>query len=516
MSEVHGPTTTGSAASPPTAASPSPSTGSDDGAPGSVSTTSVSATTGTEARAHAVQSSFLEAAPAASSELQPPPLFGGGSLLPFHGRENVFSAPATTLLQSEPSSVGPDPSIESDVIAEFDRFLSTEPGPDDVRQFVAELSPTDRERLASERAEFGGGLDGAPAALRDLANRQLMQRDLERLQEKAEANTLTDLERRALENIRALQSAIAKVEARSDPATGEPLASQLYGYDPFAFGGDGRAAVTVGDLDAADHVAVMASGLGSSLARMDARKTLSVYTESRERSVDTRESIAVLDWVGYDAPSGGLLSGDAAAVVTQRMARAGAEQVAGDVEGLRSMRGDRVPHLTVIGHSYGATTVAIAADEFGLAADDLILLGSPGTGDATNANELTTGWDHTWVGSASRDFVTSLAVTGLVDPTQILAAVHGVPPELLGADPAEDDFNAQRFQAESVDRGNGWNIPDHLSDRYYGEGTESVFNVAAIVTGRYDRVLRAEPRRDPWYAPLQDPERHRTPREMSP
>lgn len=517
MSEVHGSTSAGSTLPSSSAAPSSPSTTGGDGALGSVVNATLSGTTtGTEARAHAVQTTFLEPALAASTESQPPPLFGDGLLLSFRDHENGFSTASSALPKSEPSPANADSDLESDAIAAFDRLISDESEPDEVWRFFAELGPVERERLTTERADVVGNLDGAPAAMRDRANRQLLQRDLERLEAKAQAGTLARLGRQALENIHTVQSAIAKIEARSDPGTGEPLASQLYSYEPFAFGGDGRVAVSVGDLDAADHVAVMASGLGSSMDRMDARNALSVYTESRERSVDTRESIAILDWVGYDAPSGGLLRGDAAAVVTQRMARAGAEYLTGDVEGLRSMRGDQVPHLTVIGHSYGATTAAIAADEFGVAADDLVLLGSPGTGHATNAEDLTTGWDHTWVGSASRDFVTSFAVTGLVDPMQILAAVHGIPPELLGADPAEDDFDAQRFRAESVDRGNGWNTADHLSDRYYEEGAESLFNVAAIVTGNYDRVLRAEPRRDPWYAPLQDPERHRTPRAMSP
>lgn len=512
MSEVHSSTATGSSASPSSAAPPSPPATGGDGAFGSVTNASPNgATTGTDARAQAVQTTFLEPASTASAGYQPPPLFAGGALLPFRNHESGFSAASNALPRSEPSLARADPDVESDTIAEFDRLVGDDPEPDEVQRFFAGLSPVEGERLATERAEAMGNLDGAPAALRDMANRQLMQRDLQKLEAKAQTGKLTSLESQALENIRAAQRSIATIEHETDARTGEPLTAQLYEYDPWAFEGDGRAAVSVGDLGAADHVAVTVSGFGLEMARMDATDSLNIFVESQASALGSGDRVAVLAWVGYDAPSGGLLRGDAAGVVTQRMARAGAERLVDSVDGLHAMRGGDATHLTVIGHSYGATTATIAADEFDLAVGDLILLGSPGTGRASDANDLTTGRDHTWVGSASRDFVTSLGVTGAMDPTQVLAAVHGVPPELLGADPAEDDFHAQRFQAENIDRGDGWNITDHLSDRYFGEGTESLYNVAVIVTGAYDGVLHAEPRRDPWYAPLQDPERQRIP-----
>lgn len=513
MSEVHGSTATGSTAPPSTPAPPSPSTVGDDGALRSITTTSLSAATAPEARAQAVQSTFLEPLSGESREVQSPPLFGDGSLLPFRNRENAFSAASTTSPQSESSYTGTDQSIESDGVAEFDRFLGDEPEPDDVRQFLADLNPADRERLAAERAEAIGKLDGAPAPLRDQANRRLMRLDLERLEAREAAGAFTPSERRALENIRAVQVSLQSVEQQTDWRTGEPLVAELYIYEPVAFGGDGRAAVAAGQLDSADHVSVIVPGLGTTTASMadTGDRAVHLYEQSRHASGD---SVAVLEWAGYDAPSGGLISGDMLGVATQRMARAGAHQLAQDVAGLQAMRGDTSMHLTVIGHSYGATTAAIAADELDLQADDLILVGSPGAGRAGDANELTTGRDHTWVGSASRDFVTLLAVTGWMDPTQVVAGAHGIPPELLGSDPAEGDFHAQRFQAEHVGRGDSWNLNDHI-DRYFEERTESLYNMASIVTGNYEHVQRAEPRRDPWYAALQDPERHRAPREIS-
>jgi len=197
------------------------------------------------------------------------------------------------------------------------------------------------------------------------------------------------------------------------------------------------------------------------------------------------------------------------------MARDGAAILAADVIGYRTARGDEQPHITVAGNSYGSSTTAISADEYGLEADDVILTGSPGAGGADDAEDLTAGRDHTWVGAASHDFVTSLGVTGWADPSQVgagLLSEFGLPTdtELMGDDPAEDEFAAQRFEAEHVDRldgthvdtdnpeqsvVDGWNVVDH--SRYYDPGTESLYNVAAVVTGNYDQVQHAEHRYDP-------------------
>src|SRR5690606_37283374 len=236
---------------------------------------------------------------------------------------------------------------------------------------------------------------------------------------------------------------------------------------------------------------------------------INVYQAAIKR---TDDKVAVLNWVGYDAPDGHgeteqdylshLDGDDLASVLNRDAATAGADLLAEDVAGIQAMRRDDDPHLTVAGNSYGSTTAAISADHDGLDADDLILTGSPGAGDADNADDLTTGNDHTWVGSASHDWITSLGVTGWIDPSsvhsQLLPKV-----DMMGNDPAEDTFDARRFTAEHPDRGEGWTITDHT--RYYDADGESLENVTSIVIGDYDAVERADHR----YDPLADPDVHK-------
>ncbi|MGH3453383.1 MAG: alpha/beta hydrolase [Nocardioidaceae bacterium] len=408
--------------------------------------------------------------------------------------------------------------------------------PEAMRRWWDSLSLAQQVAVMAAHPDRLGNADGLPAEVRDEANRFVMADDLALLEAKERDDTLTRLERNALANIRA---AIRNLEAREshiDPITGERTHTQLYIYEPYAFNGDGRLAIATGNLDAANHVAVMVPGMGTNVQGMGAGRSLNVYDESRWASGDT---VAVLDWVGYDAPSGTSLSNpDIIGVVNQKMARAGADLLAADVEGLRASRDDDPAHLTVIGNSYGSTTAGIAAGRFDLEADDLILTGSPGV-PVGDAGDLSTGHDHTWVGSASRDFVTSLGRTGWTDPSDV--AAHLIPGvELMGNDPAEDDFGANRFQAENVDRGGRWNIADH--SRYYDQNTESLYNVAAITTGQYGDVQEAQHRYDPladvhveWKVPkvfgvpvgppvptnvdvdmaMQDPERDRTPTQRS-
>jgi pimeloyl-ACP methyl ester carboxylesterase len=417
-------------------------------------------------------------------------------------------------------------------------MASRPPGtdPEAMRRWWDSLSLAQQVAVMAAHPEQLGNTDGLPAEVRDEANRLVLADDLVRLEAKERDGTLSRLERDALANIRKAISNLDARESHIDPISGEHTHAQLYIYEPYAFDGDGRLAIATGNLDSANHVAVMVPGMGSNVQGMSAGRSLNVYDESRWASGD---SVAVLDWVGYDAPSGtSLHNHDIIGVVNQRMARAGAEQLAADVDGLRASRADDPAHLTVIGNSYGSTTAGIAAGRFDLDADDLILTGSPGV-PVGDAGKLSSGHDHTWVGSASRDLVTALGRTGWTDPSDVAARlIPGI--ELMGNDPAEDDLGANRFQAENLDRGGHWNVADH--GRYYDQNTESLYNIAAISTGQYADVQEASHRYDPladvhveWKVPkvfgvpvgppvpthvdvdmaMQDPERDRTPTEIT-
>lgn len=370
--------------------------------------------------------------------------------------------------------------------------------PDQVVRWWASLSPSEQAELSARSPERLGGLDGLPAAARDQANRQLLAEDLVRLRTEIDAlagsTRVADQDRRRalldeLANAQNVETYLQRAEGREDPLTGEPMVAQLYIYEPGAFHGDGRVAIAHGDLDTARHVAVSVPGVTNDVAGMRAGNADNLYDETRYAS---DESVAVLNWMGYDAPS--IPGGDIVGAASRPMAIDGARHLTDDVAGLRSTWSGNDPptHLTVVAHSYGSTTASWAAASMGMRPDDLVLIGSPGAGPAGDASDLSTGRGHTYVGSNSRDPVTLLGETGWIDPTSVVAAPGGAV-ELLGRDPAEDDFGAVRFQAERP--GSGWNIDEHTS--YLGRGTESLYNIAAIVGGDPDEVMVADHRDDP-------------------
>jgi Alpha/beta hydrolase len=259
-----------------------------------------------------------------------------------------------------------------------------------MRKWWAGLSPAQRAAIMAAHPEWLGNTDGLPAEARDEANRIMLRENYEKVQAKlargTEKEDLTDAEK----NILKVWEMIKKREQHLDPYTGKPVPVQLYIYQPYKFDGDGRVAIAVGNLDEADHVAVNVRGGTNSQNFADPR-TLRMYDESRWASGD---SVAVLDWMGYDAPNSGTPDStvtDRADALSTAKAYAGADQLTADVEGLRASRSEDPAHLTVVGHSYGATVAAIAAEDHsaaegtpvatgqpGLDADDLVLIGSPG------------------------------------------------------------------------------------------------------------------------------------------
>jgi hypothetical protein len=395
-----------------------------------------------------------------------------------------------------------------------DAALDRMPGPGapaaDVNAWWDALSRAEQLAVIAASPGSVGNLDGIPAEARDAANRISLDRDLAEWTLLEERGVLTDDERRWLDNARSAQDAVDGIATGVDPITAEPVTSQLYVYDPAAFDGDGAVAVSAGDLDTADNVAVVVPGFGTDggSAPYQADRALTIHESTR--FLAPGETNATMFWIGYDAPDnlpwddGGW---DAAGVVGEGMAEGGGERLADAVDGLRASRDGDPAHLTAIGHSYGSTTTGHAAHDHGLPVDDLVFVGSPGVGGDTN-NAGDTGVDpaHVWAGTNSHDPIADLGNHGWVH----LETAFGAG---LGDDPAEDDFGANRFQAESTTRGEGsvagLSFGDH--SKYFDHDSESLYNISQVVNGDYDAVRQADHIHDPWYAGPGDPESDRTP-----
>jgi hypothetical protein len=374
-----------------------------------------------------------------------------------------------------------------------DEALATQPpagsSPEEVNEWWDGL--TRKQQLAIIAASRGaiGNRDGIPARDRHAANTVALDRDL------------ADDEFPWLDNARAADEARREIASRTDPVTGEPITAQILIYDPSAFEGDGRIAISAGDVGTADNVAVLVPGLGTDATSAPFYADRAVTLHEAARTLDDGQTNATLFWIGYDAPDN--LPWDAVSVLREDLAEAGGARLADTIDGLRAGRDGEPAHLTAIGYSYGSTTVGHGAHDEGLAADDLVVVGSPGLGGATDhASDLGIDPDHVWAGANSNDPVADLGNHGALH----LETFGGLG---LGDDPVEDDFGANRFQAESTSRGGLNPFADH--NKYFDHDTESLANIARIVNGDYVAVTRAGHVHDPWLGGPEDPEADREP-----
>ncbi len=342
-------------------------------------------------------------------------------------------------------------------------FPPPDSSPEWIRDWWRELSDSERDALLTDHPDLLGNLDGIPVTDRDRANRSLLCRDLA----DGVGTTLT--------NAQEVSEGLLVNGAR----TGSP--TYLVTYQPDRFGGQGRAAIAIGNPDTAIHTAVLVPGTGASVASgwlAEDTDHADLFNELASAAGDSA-STAVFAWMGYNAPDS-LID---PRVALPRLARDGGALLACDVSALRATAKPNA-HLTVVGHSYGATTVADAAAASGMRADDIVLTGSPGSDLAHTAADfhLPEG-GHVYVGAASTDPVTFIAGTrGELPATDIPSGLAG-----LGPDPAADGFGSTRFRAEVPGLGVAiWT--DHGS--YFTPGGESLYSIADIAAG--DGRLLAE------------------------
>ena len=354
------------------------------------------------------------------------------------------------------------------------------PGPDaspeEVHAFFASLTEAQREELVRTHPELIGPMNGVPVELRYEANRLLMERALPalRAERDAAAEALADaqadfdrwgaiphlngiLAGRVVGRTRALELAEAKLELTEEWARSE---RQFLFYDP---AGDGKVVEVMGDLSTADHVAVFVPGMANDISDFENIRTRGVNLQQAVAEGGDAD-VASIVWLGYDPPDDPrerLI--EIGGTVGSGPARAGGEDLPPFVAGILA---DRDRHVTVVSHSYG-TIVAGHALRNGVDAEDVIFAGSPGV-DADAAEELAHGYTP-WAAQTPDDPIDH------VPNVRVLGAGHGRDP----TDPA--------FGAEVFDTGTATGHSE-----YCKPGSESLRNIARIVTGRYDDVTLCE------------------------
>lgn len=225
-------------------------------------------------------------------------------------------------------------------------------------------------------------------------------------------------------------------------------------YDP---SGAGRIVEVFGNLDHADHVAIVVPGNAHDLASYrrntggasPRRNGMALHDALRDLAPGQR--CAVIVWLGYACPYGFV------AAASRRAAGDGARDLRTLVRWLPP-----AVRITVIGHSYGSLVGAVATtgdDRI----DDLVALASPGLG-VRHVDELRAR-ARVWATRHPRDWIRYFP------RGRIAGFGHG-------RQPTDPGFGARVFASDA------WG--GHAT--YYRQDGETVRNLVRIVVGAHDEV----------------------------
>lgn len=372
----------------------------------------------------------------------------------------------------------------------------TRGSPADHATWWRSLSTLQQERVIREHPEWIGNLDGVSFTARDLANRALLTTDRNRLlaeKQRLEAVLQGDWSFGVLTNDDAMldqvQDKLASIDV-IEATLAQSGARQLLLLD--LSHARAQAAIANGSIETADHVAVFVPGMKSNVTNTmkEYDKAMS-QLQQRAQSESIRAhpaqsaTTATVTWIGYQTPEVGrdLFNPDKS-VASDRTAKDGAALLVPFLRGIDASR-DHDAHLTLLGHSYGSTTAALALrKETGV--DDAVFFGSPGL-DTNHVKDLLLAPGHASAGHIDTGHiyyvearndpvgdVGALLPFG-VDPSHLEGIEHASARESTVVDPVTGEI---RHFTEST---------GHSS--YLVDKSTSQYNMSVIVAGVPNRTV---------------------------
>ena len=361
----------------------------------------------------------------------------------------------------------------------------------EVAAWWAALSDGQRRQVLGVHPEWVGNLDGIPARDRDVANRSMLRTESARLDgeiaaDQARLDALTAQPIRppggrgagaspaavaisvlagALAVKRERRAALAAVENTIDVDPNRQLLLLDITHER------PRAAVAVGDVDTATHVAVFTPGMTTAVSKdiggytKDMRAVRDKALFELDRAGRGGETVAAVTWIGYEPPDltfGDNLFSVRHNVALSQSARAGAVDLARFYEGIDASRPGHPPHLTALGHSYGSTTTGYALQKAD-GVDDALVFGSPGLGVA-DVGDLHVPAGHVAVLEAEGDSIADLG------------RFEADPNHLDGVTNLSSRSGAVPGTGEALTASTGHSA-------YLTPGTTSQYNIAVTVAG---------------------------------
>jgi hypothetical protein len=372
----------------------------------------------------------------------------------------------------------------ADGLQDSGEVLTTPPKngtPDQNAAWWNSLSAAGQAILLADHPDWLGNLDGLPGVVRDKANRARIpevRSDLQSQLVDAQSQLRHDEDdplnwldvARDKELVSDLTAKLSSLDAIGRII--EKPSHQLLTMD--ISGKRAQAAIAVGNVDTATHVAVFTPGFNSTV-----NGSLNGYDGNMAQLQQTAQllsntkgdggQVATVTWLGYDAPQtsevGNVIGGNS--VVSDHAAKVGAVKLDGFLNGIgASHDAQNTPlQLTALGHSYGSLTTGIALKQ-PTPVHDAVVFGSPGM-DIVGTKQLQVPDGHVYSMWAQDDPVPNLDV----------ADVFGVSPyDVPGID---------RMSTSAAMSALGQPLtPSSGHSQYLNNNTTSQYNIAAIVAGQ--------------------------------
>jgi hypothetical protein len=346
------------------------------------------------------------------------------------------------------------------------------------------VTSEERGRIIRDHPEWVGPRDGLPAADRDLANRTLLDRAeraargrIAALEAGAAARpdelgaggaavlglglseraTALELVRRRLDALRAVRGVLA----RRDGTRRRLLLVDVSGRHP-------RAAVAIGEVDTAEHVATFVGGFTTTVSG-DLDRYDRDLAQLRSSSLGmARGDVAIVTWLGYPAPQVDEVLSPSRTVISPAAAARGGDDLAAFVTGLDASRA--VPaDQSVLAHSYGSVVLSFALRR-PTGIDRVALFGSPGTGGAVRS-VVDTGLKPG-----------AFSVLGSIDDPVVASG------RLVLGPPAASVVGARALStyAPGGAGSEGGRRTSRGHSSYLKTGSDSAFNLATVVADRRD------------------------------
>ncbi|MEV3935588.1 alpha/beta hydrolase [Glycomyces sp. NPDC049804] len=370
-------------------------------------------------------------------------------------------------------------------IAVLEQMTTSEPpaDPNDVNSWWNSLTEDSQQLLIEERPDLVGPTEGIPVVDRDPANRLLLDDQIANLEAQiaeldanpdpnsSRYNTDALLREELTSQLNNLQDLREQIDGSVKIEDGPELQYYLLDFESTP---DGQAVVSVGNPDTAHNVNVYVPGTGAGLDNLngDLSRAETMTRDAYEYAPAGTENASIL-WLDYDAPD------DLAQATDTMWADNAASDLSSFTDGLRASAEGEPSNLTMTGHSYGSTTIGIAARDEGLNVDNMIFVGSPGVG-VDSAADLNIDPDHVYASrneediiGIARDVDIASAGEGILYPTVDDEMVHGI-------DPTSEAFGGQEFSSEATRDGATEN-----HSAYWDDANDiGRKNMALIMTGQ--------------------------------